>query len=45
MTQDLHDDLVFITREDLERARRDAERAWSELLAEAAAWPTIRLDD
>lgn len=45
MTQDLHDDLVFITREELERSRREAERAWSEILAEATAWPTIRLDD
>lgn len=47
MTQDLHDDLVFCAREDLEleRTHRDAERAWSELLAEAAGWPTIRLDE
>jgi hypothetical protein len=45
MTQDLHDDLVFITRDEIERTRRDAERAWSELLAEASQWPTIRLDD
>lgn len=46
MTQDLHDDLVFITREELERCRRETvECAWAELLAEAAGWPTIRLDD
>jgi hypothetical protein len=44
MTQDLHDDLVFITREELERSRHEVECAWSELLAEASAWPTIRLD-
>lgn len=45
MTQDLHDDLVFITRDELERTRREVERAWSELLAEASAWPTIRLEE
>ncbi|MBX3472073.1 MAG: hypothetical protein KF878_34915 [Planctomycetes bacterium] len=45
MTTDLNDDLVFISREDLEHERRERERAWSELLAEAAGWPTIRLDD
>ena len=45
MTQDLHDDPVFTTRDELERSRREVECAWSELLAEAAAWPTIRLDD
>jgi hypothetical protein len=44
MTQDV-DDLVFITREDLERTRREVERAWSELLAEASGWPTIRLEE
>ena len=44
MTQDV-EDLVFVTREDLERTRREAERAWSELLAEASGWPTIRLEE
>ena len=24
---------------------REVERAWTEILAEASAWPTIRLDD
>ncbi|MCO5167007.1 MAG: hypothetical protein M9894_11640 [Planctomycetes bacterium] len=45
MTKDLNEDLVFITREDLEQQRQERERAWSELLAEAAGWPTFRLDD
>ena len=45
MTQDLQDDLVFLTRDEVERTRKDAERAWSDLLAEASAWPTIHLDD
>lgn len=45
MTQDRQDDLVFITRDELERTTREVERAWSELLAEAALWPTIRIDE
>jgi hypothetical protein len=45
MTQDNQDDLVFVTREEIDACRVDLERGWNELLAEASGWPTISLDD
>lgn len=44
MTQDRDDDAQWTSTDDFETSRRDFERGWEELLAEAVGWPVLRLE-